>query len=112
MTTSKRMEPGWREAAQARLDRIIAHGDDMGDIANASGDDLRDILTVFAQRLATLDAAVEAEAHAHRSRVARQLLTEGGGPPVLFDLVKQQHVRDCGLCQAARPFKPAVLEVL
>lgn len=58
--------PGWRENAQARLDRIIAHGDEFGDIANAAGDDLRDILTLFVPRIAEYERVVEAAKHSHR----------------------------------------------
>ncbi len=42
---------GWRENASARLDRIIQHGDEFGDIANTSGDDLRDVVMVAVERI-------------------------------------------------------------
>lgn len=44
-------ESHWHAMASVRLDEIIAHGDENGDIANATGDDLRDVVRVAVERL-------------------------------------------------------------
>lgn len=64
----------------------------------------------LAQRLLAAETAIEFEAQRHRNVTARKLLAEGGGPPVLFDIVKRQQIEGCTLCRAAKPFHPEDME--
>lgn len=48
------MLPSWSRRAADLLDEVIAHGDELGSVANAQPDDLRDALVVAAERLRVL----------------------------------------------------------
>lgn len=50
-------EPLWEQGARLLLDAVVLNDDEMGHLANATADELRDALRLAARRLRTHHAA-------------------------------------------------------